>query len=192
MSFLDYWTIEHGIRVDGKDVFAPYRALAMHSGPRMMHERFAMICDRPRTLKIDDANRPHCDDGPSHEWSDGWRLWYSHGVKADRQIILSPHTQTSEQISGERNAEAKRIRIERFGWERYLETIQATGIDFRVNDIEGTREVLYRADDLTVLVCICPSTGKLFSLECPPATKTCAEAQRYLSSGLCSRIISAA
>lgn len=125
------------------------------------------------------------------QYADGYGLWVVHGVRVDEQIISRPDTQTVEQIRGEQNEEVKRVRIDRFGWPRYLQSINATRVHSRRNDIDGTRENLYRAEGQTVLVCACPSTSKLFALEVPRETETCEAAQRYLSSGLSSRVISA-
>lgn len=150
----------------------------------MMHEKFCMISDRPRVLKIDDDNRPHCEDGPSHVWSGGMMLWYWHGVKVDRQIIEQPQTQTIEQIKGEQNAEVKRVRIERFGWESYLKAVKAKVVDSRRNDVECTREALMQTDDgMAVLVCHCPSTARIYAMEVAPQVRTCEAAQNYLWSG---------
>ena len=119
------------------------------------------------------------------------RMWFLSGVLVDEQIVMQPQTQTIKQIRGEKNEEVKRIRIERFGWPDYLQGINARLIDSRRNDVEGTRESLYRADNAAVLVCACPSTAKVFGLEVPPNVETCQQAQSFLSSGLNSRIISA-
>ena len=104
---------------------------------------------------------------------------------------MQPRTQTVEQIRAEQNAEIKRIRIERFGWDQYLTATQAKVIDRRRNDVECTKEALMHVDDMTVLVCHCTSTGRVYSLEVDPAVKTCEQAQNFLWSGsrLASRVV---
>ena len=105
---------------------------------------------------------------------------------------MRPETQTIKEIRNEDNEEVKRIRIERYSWQKYLNEINATLIDERRNDIEGTREYLFKADDdMRALLCACPSTHKEFVLEVPPETETCEDAQAWLSNGLSRRIISA-
>jgi hypothetical protein len=156
------------------------------------HTKLCWISERHSAMARNERGQLHREDGPALEYQDGWQLWRLRGVAVDEQIVMAPQTQTIEQLRGEKNEEVKRLRIERFGWPKYLAGINATRIDKRRNDIEGTRESLYRADGASVLVCACPSTGKLFALECPPNTETCEQAQNYLSSGLSSRIISAA
>jgi hypothetical protein len=48
---------------------------------------------------------------------------------------MSPATQTIEQINDDKNQEIKRIRIERFGWQKYLEAVNADILD------EGDRPI---------------------------------------------------
>jgi hypothetical protein len=135
----------------------------------------------------------HNTSGPAIVYPDGWEIYAIGGVRVDEQVVVRPETQTMDQIRKERNAEVKRIRIERYGWSRYLDEINAVVLDQRLNDIEVTREVLMRSPEgETVLVCACPSTGKLFSLEVPPTISTCEEAQNFLSGGLSTRIVNAA
>ena len=80
-----------------------------------------MVSDFPSVLKVDQNNRPHCDDGPSHLWRDGWALYHWHGVRVTEQIICRPETLTIEQINSESNAEVRRVMVERIGWGRYCE-----------------------------------------------------------------------
>lgn len=70
--------------------FDAYEKLAIHSGPRIMHEKFCMISDRPRVLKVDSKNRPHCDTGPFCEWSDGAAMYALHGVRMPMWVVEAP------------------------------------------------------------------------------------------------------
>lgn len=157
----------------------------------LFNETDAYVSQRPSVLKFNEDNQLHCDDGMACAFADGWGVWSINGVGVDEQIVMKPETQTLDQIRDEQNEEVKRIRIERYGFESYLAEIEATLIDRFTNEIEGTKELLYDAEGMRFLMCICPSTAKEFCLEVPLETKTCAEAQNYLSSGLSNRIISA-
>lgn len=114
------------------------------------------------------------------QFADGWTLWNINGVNVDEQIVMQPETQTVQQIKSEENEEVKRIRIERFGWEKYLTAVNARVLDHRRNDIEQTDESLMRADDMNVLVCACPSTARVYALEVDPQVETCEQAQNWL------------
>jgi len=52
----------------------------VHGGFRVLHEDFCMVSDFPEILLKDEQNRPHCENGPSHKWRDGWSLYHWHGV----------------------------------------------------------------------------------------------------------------
>jgi hypothetical protein len=157
-----------------------------------MHEKFCIVSDFPDKLKVDERNRPHCEDGPSHRWRDGWSIYHLRGVVVTRQIVEQPQTLTIEQIRAEQNAEVRRLMIERRGWPWYLKTISARVLNQRRNDAESTEEALMDcAADGRVLVCSCPSTARVYALEVPNNVDTCRAAQAYLSGGLSERIISA-
>lgn len=174
-----------GLRLPVYDTYQPWEDATVHGGLRVLHEEFCIVSDFPKTLKIDTDNRAHCDDGPSHEWRDGWRLWYIHGVTVDEQIVMRPETQTIDQIEKEENTEVRRVRIERYGWERYLTESKAEVLDTRRNDRDAQTEKLYRLKTGgTRFVCTDPSTGRRYSLGVPVDVTTCEQAQHWMSHGL--------
>ena len=122
----------------------------------------------------------HCDNGPSVQFSDGWSIWSLNGVRVNEQIVMDPQSQSIEEIRGESNEEVKRIRIERFGWQRYLDAVGATVIESRRNDIEQTTEALMSGDDMRVLICACPSTARVYGMEVPTEIETCEQAQSWM------------
>jgi len=159
----------------------------------LFNEKTVYVSRKPEELHFNDAQQPHNEEGPTCRYPDGWSTWAINGVDVDEQIVMKPETQTIEQIRGEENEEIKRIRIERYGWDKYFDKINAELVDSRSNDVERTKEFLFRSkdDNMTALLCICPSTRKEFALEVPPETETCEAAQKWLSSGVSGRIISA-
>ena len=143
-------------------------------------DRVAVISDRPERLLFDESGVLHCEDGMAARWRDGWGLWMLGGIRVDEQIVMRPETQTIEQINQEENADVKSIRIERFGWARYLKESRSKLLDHRHNDIENTVEALYDAPDGSRrLVATCP-TGRVFVMGCPSDVQTCAQAQNWL------------
>lgn len=84
----------------------------------------------------------HCETAPAIEFADGWGVWSIDGIKVDRQIVLRPETQTIEQLEKERNRAVRELRIERFGWRRYLEEINAHCLHRRKKD--GKVEKLFQ------------------------------------------------
>lgn len=148
-------------------------------------EKVAFIIERPCKIvqrKNDEQLQWHCVDGPVLEWPDGEKLYAIEGFFCDEQLVMHPETQSMDQIHNEQNLELRRIRIERMGWEQYLERSKATVIDKRRNDVDGgCYEALCSVPDLDarVLLCTCP-TGRVFNLLVPVSAATCVDAKKYL------------
>ena len=155
------------------------------------YDGIALCCERPIAVRLNDRRVLHCDNGPAMAFADGWQIYAINGVRVPAKVIEAPDTITLAEIRAEENAEIKRLMIERWGWPRYLQESGARVVDSRRNDIEGTDECLMATDEATVLVCACPSTARIYSLEVPQETETCRQAQSWLSSGLSDRIVSA-
>jgi hypothetical protein len=156
------------------------------------HQKICWVSERHNVLNRDGRGRLHCENGPALAYPDGWSIWALHGVRLPtegEQIVLRPETQSLAQIDGEANAEIRRLRIQRYGWPRYLVAKNARVLDHRRNHVEGTQESLMQLGEQRVLVCVCPSTGKIFSMEVDPECMNCAQAQLYLSSGRSARIL---
>jgi hypothetical protein len=115
-----------GLKLPQYEKYAAWEEAALTGGFRIMHEEFCMVSDFPCRLKLDELNRPHCADGPSHEWRDGWKLYHWHGLRIDAQIIEAPETITVAQIEAEQNTEIRRVMIDRYGPKKYLADSGAT------------------------------------------------------------------
>lgn len=124
----------------------PYEVCAEHSGPRYMHTRFSIVCDRFETLKLDEQNRPHCTDGPSHRWRDGWELHHWHGTRVAKRVIENPESLTAEELRGEQNTEVFRAIAERLGWARTLEKLGAKAVNSWIDPKTGLEYSLHVAD----------------------------------------------
>jgi hypothetical protein len=126
-----------------------YETLALVSGPRILHAKFAIISDRPERLTVDAQNRPHCDDGPFCRWGDGTALYSSHGVRVPRYVAERPELITVARIEAETNAEVRRVMIDRFGTARFIREsgakpvhADATGTLYERNFADGTRALV--------------------------------------------------
>lgn len=101
------------------------------------------------------------------------------GIAVSRRVAFHPETLTHTEILAERNAELRRVMIERFGYERLFETAGAEELD-RDRDAGGERRLLrIEIPNDEALVCVsvrCPSTGHQFVLRVPPAMTTCRQA----------------
>jgi hypothetical protein len=136
---------------------------------------------RHEELHVDDQFRLHNESGPAVRYRDGYSVWAINGIRVNEQIVMRPETLTVEQINNEANQDIRSIMIDRFGWPKYLEKSNAKCVDFRDNNIEGTKEALYISPiGGRRLVVTCP-TGRVFALGVPEETGTCEQAQFWLS-----------
>lgn len=140
----------------------------------------AIFTEPPSTISFDENGFSHCEDGPAIECRDGEKLWRWHGVPVPSKVILSPNDITVDEIHKEGNNDVRSIMVERISWARYLRESGAECIDTRNNEVEGTKEALYKTPfNECRLVCSCP-TGRMFTLGLPPDITTCEQAQRWL------------
>jgi hypothetical protein len=101
------------------------------------------------------------------------------GVPITRQIAFAPETLTGPAILAERNAEVRRVMIERVGFERFVREVKALVLDTDT-DRGGERKLLrvnLDGDEPMVLVSIhCPSTGRQYLVRVPPTMRKCRQA----------------
>ena len=101
------------------------------------------------------------------------------GVPVTAQIAFFPETLTGPGILAERNAELRRVMIERVGFEKFLREVKAQVLDTD-RDRGGERKLLsvpFTDDETMVIVSVlCPSTGRQYLIRVPPTTRTCHQA----------------
>ena len=101
------------------------------------------------------------------------------GVTIDERIAFRPDEITAAEVLAEQNAELRRVKMERIGFDRFVEEAGPKVLD-RDTDPGGERQLL-RVDlendePLVVVAVSCPSTGGRYVLRVPPDTKTCRQA----------------
>ena len=80
------------------------------------HRRFVMVSDRPMVIRRDERGRLHCEDGPAVAWQDGFSVYAWHGVRVEKEVILTPVDRlTRDFVLGHPNAEVRRVLMERIG-----------------------------------------------------------------------------
>jgi hypothetical protein len=98
------------------------------------------------------------------------------GVPVSEQIAFRPETLSVGEILAERNAELRRVMVERFGFERFMSEAKAEVLD-KDRDPGGERQLLrvpMENDEPIVCVSVfCPSTARRFFLRVPPGMTTC-------------------
>ena len=146
---------QEGLLLPEHEPYGAWEACAIEGGVRIVHEEFCIVSDRPEMLKVDDENRPHCADGPSHRWRDGWSLYHWHGTRippGHEYLILAPEQITVAAIEAEQNTELRRVMIERYGAVRYFVDSGATIVeelpaDHRIIGLRSARLLHKGADE---------------------------------------------
>jgi hypothetical protein len=121
------------------------------------HRDFLLACERPREIHLEPgvprpappgehpaSHRLHRTDGPALSWPDGWSIHAVHGVRVPGWIIERPETLTVLHIDNERNAEIRRVMLERYGWARYIadcgaEVVDSIPMDHEIAGLRGAR-----------------------------------------------------
>jgi hypothetical protein len=149
------------------------------AGPRYMHKDFCIYSDRPNRLKVEN-NLPHCADGPSHEWRDGWQLHYWRGTIVPRQWIMDKPSVDSNLALTHPNVEMRRIVAEIIGWERVLSNLSPRVIDKNKDPMIGELlEVDLPDSPNAKFIRVLCGTGRTFCLGVPRRMKTAAEANAW-------------
>jgi hypothetical protein len=144
---------------------------------------FVIVSERPSTFVIEDFDLS-CRTGPAIEWVDGMRLYYVSGYMLPAHVIEDPQSQALDEMLNEENQEIKRIRIEMYGWDKFMVDTGAKVIDTQVaSSLDGKTqwlEALMANEDHTILMTVDPSTGRNYALEVPQSVTTCHDAQKWL------------
>jgi hypothetical protein len=95
--------------------------LCRTAGWAIPHENICWVSERHNVLNRDEQGRLHCTTGPALAYPDGWSIYAWHGVRVPENIIMQPETITAADIAGEPNAEIRRVMLEMFGRERFVD-----------------------------------------------------------------------
>lgn len=135
-------------------------------------QNIVLACELPVVAHLNDRSQLHNQDGPALEFRDGYKIYAINGVILPPDAILAPHKLQLPEIEAQENIEVRRILIQQYGMERYLEDSGAEQVDA---DEFG---VLYRkslpTDEPIVVVKVINSTPepdgtyKYYFLRVPP------------------------
>jgi internalin A len=139
-------------------------------------EKFCIICDRPLHIRFDSANELHAEGEPAIAFADGYSLYFYHGVQLPEQYgKVHPDLWQAEWLLSESNAEIRRLLIERIGYDRICQQLQAVELD---SWQEYTLLKIDNADvePIYLLKMTCPSTGFIHALRVPPDVRSSSRA----------------
>uniref|UniRef100_UPI00372CF60A DUF6745 domain-containing protein n=1 Tax=Xanthobacter flavus TaxID=281 RepID=UPI00372CF60A len=171
-----------GLRLPAHEAYANWEQAAIEGGFRVLHSEFCMVCDFPEILRVDAENRPHCEDGPSHKWRDGWAFYHWHGVRVPPHWIENRKNLSAAEVMAERNLEVRRAGIEMLGWNMILAQLKA-----RIIDADGDPEIgtllEVRLPDVgrARFVRVRCGTGREFAVCVPPEIDTALAGQAWMA-----------
>jgi hypothetical protein len=106
------------------------------------------------------------------------------GIPIDERIAFHPETITVQEVLDERNAERRRVLLERMGYAAFLSHAD-TQVIHRDHDRGGERRLLkvnqLGDEDLVCLAVYCPSTGRQYIIRVPPTMRTCHQAAAWIA-----------
>ncbi|PZH18358.1 hypothetical protein C1I97_03895 [Streptomyces sp. NTH33] len=164
---------------DGGDTLAGTAAVARAAGWWWPYEKTAVVSERPVELHRDEAGRLDRADGPALAFPDGFALHAWRGMPVPAEFLAELTGLTPRRIREEENAELRRVMLEHYGYDRYLEESGAqpvqrdeAGVLWRI-ELEG--------DEPLVMVEVVNSTPepdgthRTYWLRVPPRTRTARE-----------------
>jgi hypothetical protein len=129
-GFLTFFRDVAGLELPAHEAYKYWEALALHSGPRIMHPDFCMISDRSEILAVDSQNRPHNETGPFCRWRDGSALYALNGVRVPRWLVETPAEQIDPTaFAKEANVEVRREIVRKIGVERLCQKLGSKMLD---------------------------------------------------------------
>jgi hypothetical protein len=157
---------------------------AIEAGVMAYWPRSGGLAVAPRPGMLIENGELHCWDGrPAVRWESGRCLWFWRGVHMTERIGGNPGTLTASRIRATRNAERRRVMLERHGYAHYLRDV---GAELVSQDDFGTlwrsRGVLGAGSEELVLVEVVNSTPehdgshRRYFLRVPPDCRTARQA----------------
>ena len=179
LGFYDFFREEAGLQNQTKKIIG-LTELSKHAGWFLPHENICWVSERHSILNRDDKGRLHSFNAPAVMYPDGWAIYAVHGVRVPEYVIINPDKITVEDIETEVNAEIRRVKIDRYGQEKFLKDSNSNKIH---SDNMGT---LWRKDipndEPIVMVELINSTPepdgefKHYFLRVPPTITNASEA----------------
>lgn len=177
ISFYDYFSEVVGFDLS---VIDGIKDLAKYSGWASFYENLVVFQDRPDTIKFDNENRLHCEDGPAIHYRDGYSVYSWHGVRVPAEWITDRKSLTPAMALGWSNIEQRRCACEILGWANILNSLNSTIID---QDEDPEIGVLVEVDIPYIgrekFLRVQCGTGREFTLPVPPEMKTALESNAW-------------
>ena len=190
LALIDFYIFSLGIvfRPEFLKVVESMKQLLAECGWIFMFHNVCYVCSRPTKLSLDTEYRLHAEGEAAIAFADGYSLYFHHGViLPEKYGQIHPDLWQAQWLLEERNAELKRILIQKIGYDRICQELAVTELDswqeytllsIEFNDDfdrEGNAKPVY------LLKMTCPSTGYIHALRVPPDVRSAQEAIRWVN-----------
>ena len=180
VAFYDYFQRANLLKYNSP-LFEDYKRL-VGSGvfSSIQFENICFVCALPISVKVDDRKRLHSINSPAIEWKDGWGLYFIHGVTVPEYVVMNPEKITVQDIEKEENAEIRRVKINRYGQDKFLK--DSGSIKVHEDDYGTLWKKDLLNDEPIIMVELINSTPepdnsfKHYFIRVPPTVKTAHEA----------------
>jgi hypothetical protein len=139
-----------------------------------------VICDRPTKLSVDERNRLHAEGEPAIKFADGFTIYAYHGLNLPIKYGATHRDRwQASWLLKETNAELRRALIQKIGYERICQELNAIELD---SWREYTLLIInnrVNIEPIYLLKMTCPSTGYVRMLRVPPNIQSAREAIRW-------------
>lgn len=143
------------------------------------YEKAVVIAERPVELHRDEAGRLDRGDGPALAFPDGFALYAWRGMPVPAAFLDQLGGLTPDRIRAEENAELRRVMLEHYGYERYLDESGAqpvhrdeTGVLWRIDLVDDEPVAMVEVVNSTPEP---DGTSRTYWLRVPPRTRTARE-----------------
>ncbi|QLH27336.1 DUF6745 domain-containing protein [Streptomyces sp. Rer75] len=161
------------------DGLAGPSAVARAAGWWWPYEKAVVIAERPAELHRDEAGRLDRGDGPALAFPDGFALYAWRGMPVPAEFLDQLGELTPDRIRAEENAELRRVMLEHYGYDRYLDESGAqpvhrdeTGVLWRIDLVDDEPVVMVEVVNSTPEP---DGTHRTYWLRVPPRTRTARE-----------------
>jgi Leucine Rich repeats (2 copies) len=183
LTLLDFYVSGLGIvfKPEAQKFFEAVKQLLAECGWIFAFENVCYVCSRPCQFRLDSKYRLHAEAESALEFPDGYKLYSYHGVTLPEKYgQVHPDRWQAQWILDEENAEIRRVLIERIGYDRICQQLQAVELD---SWQEYTLLKIDNADiePIYLLKMTCPSTGFIHALRVPPNVVSAQEAIRWVN-----------
>jgi len=184
LSLYDFSDTE--LNIDGLDILDGLKGLSKEIGVWWGDNETVIMCRKADRLKLNDTNLLHCVDGPAIHFKDGTELYAYEGVILEKKWIMDHSSITLELIDNMDDEEKKRVLIDLYGVERYLndngsEVLDMDMVHVYERNFAPRALIQSKRTGLKYLVGTDGSTHRVYYMNVENTANTCKEAHESIS-----------